>query len=275
MNWENKRNKNTFIRTNPIINDIKRNIIQKRETYASSSVFKTCEFTTIGIKTVFLFLCTFVTAFPSGVCFYVFRDNMYIQSFFITLLIASFLVHIFLLFKLSFNSHAIEKYKNLVIMFALVQGISIGASISILYQSLGPTYYDFVNMILLAFLITGILFMVSHFLYSTNLIKVNQKLYLCFIASFITLFFIIFLSCFFSFFNSVAIMIPITLFCLFLGCMMICFDLHNAEFIVENKLPKEYEWKVALGFHMTLIYIFFQAIRLLQLSGMFSRQNNR
>lgn len=267
MNWENKRNNNTFIQENPIIAKLKRNAMEKREIYSSTSVVKTCEFTTIGMKTVFLFLCTFLTSFLSYGLSFVLQGTNTKPIIFSTLIFLSFVTQIYLLFKLSSNE--VEKHKKIVIIFASLQGISIGETVFVLNQ-----YYSNVfSMILLAFLTTGILFIISHFLYSTNLIKVNQKFQLCFTASSITFFFIILFSKFFQL--SPFILIPITLFGLVLGCMMIFSDLKNAEFIVANKLSKEYEWTVAFGFHMTFIFLFLQVIRLLHLLGFFHERNNR
>ncbi|PQP79570.1 hypothetical protein C6B37_01580 [Candidatus Phytoplasma phoenicium] len=249
-----------------MIAELKRNAIEKREIYSFASIVKTCEFTTIGMKTVFLFLCTFLTAFLSYGLSFVLQGTNAKPKIFFTLFIFSFVTQIYLLFKLSSNE--VKKHKKIVIIFALLQGISIGEIVFVLNK-----YYSNVfSMILLAFLTVGILFMVSHFLYSTNLIKVNQKFQLCFTAASITFFFILLFSKFIQL--SHFILIPITLFGLVLGCMMIFSDLKNAEFIVANKLSKEYEWTVAFGFHMTFIFLFMQIIRLLLLLGFFQERNN-
>lgn len=263
MNWENKRN-NAFIQENPIIAKIKRKTMEKREIYSFASVVKTCEFTTIGMKTVFLFLCTFLTAFLSyGLSSILSKEES--SKIFGILFIFAFFTKIYLLFKLSFNS--VEKHKKLVIIFALLEGITIGKLVFILKDFSSNAF----SMILLSFLTTGILFMVSHFLYSTNLIKVNQKFQLCLTAVSITLFFLIL----FSILSKISFNWPITLFSLVFGFMMIFSDLKNAEFIVTNKFSKEYEWTVAFGFHMTFIFLFIQVIRLLLLLGFFQEKNNR
>ncbi|MDV3196162.1 MAG: Bax inhibitor-1/YccA family protein [Candidatus Phytoplasma stylosanthis] len=264
------------IKNNPIIENIKSTVTKEYGImYNSDIIFQTSKLSSIGLKTAFLFLCTFISSLLSGILFCKFPIQILIENHYMLLLVIT-LIQLILLFRLSFLSFkgSIEKQKNLVIAYALIEGISVGIYIAILKMA---GYKNIFESVMISSLTTFILFMITHFLYSTNLIKLNKKLYLFALSSIITLFFINLGISILKRYTDITISTPllifVALFSLLIGCIFLAIDFHDAEFLVENRLPKEYEWNAALGFHITLIFIFFQVMRLLRYFGFLKREN--
>ena len=57
-----------------------------------------------------------------------------------------------------------------------------------------------------------------------------------------------------------------------MGALMLTLDFDRAESVVKMGLPKHYEWTVSLGFMVTLIWIYYNILRLAV--TVMSRNNN-
>jgi len=63
-------------------------------------------------------------------------------------------------------------------------------------------------------------------------------------------------------FFSYEVTIAISLILIVMGALMLTLDFDRAESVVRMGLPKHYEWTVALGFMVTLIWIYYNILRL-------------
>lgn len=133
---------------------------------------------------------------------------------------------------------------------------------------------DYREIILLAALLTFLLVFVMQIIYSTGIIRVNQKFKTGLTALFTTMILA-------SLLIFVLTLIPATRpFVLFfqqfslltiggavLGLVIaVCFllvDFNNVQETVENGLPKEYEWTAAFGLSYTVVWIYFKILDIL------------
>lgn len=198
-----------------------------------------------------------------------------INIFIKTVFLSCFLIEL-ILFFLS-NIVSLQYQKTIAISIALTEGITLGFFLNLL-----KLYYsNFMYGIAFAFISTIMLFMIVHLLYTNNIITVNNKFRMFFIISLLILFITKLLLNLISSYsnNSQDMFINEQIFFIFsicfliLGCMSLALDFDDANFIVSQKIHKDNEWRVALGFHMNLIYIFIQCIILLIKLGFFKKKN--
>ena len=158
------------------------------------------------------------------------------------------------------------------ILYALSEGIFL-VLISVLYAAeFGSA--DF-NIVLLAVLITAGIFFGMLVLYSTKLIVVTSG-FRRFVMAFgftmlATVLFVSIASIFdggqmayvlFGNPNSPIVLFLTLVFILF-GAFMLTLHFDNATSIVDQGLDKRYEWMVSLGLMVSIVYIYYQVLRLL------------
>jgi uncharacterized YccA/Bax inhibitor family protein len=272
INNNNNNNRSFFKKNNFIIEEIKNS-----RTF-SGSPKQTCSFRSISIKTVFLFLFTLMSSLCSFSCLVYLIKNINSQEtlsktmFFIktTLLFCVVLQFILIIYS---NFLSLKYQKIISIMFSSLEGITLG----FLLAFLKIQYSNFSEGIILAVLSTIMLFITVHFLYFNGLIKVDNRLRIFTMISFLILAII---QTFMHFMNmttnyySNPLFLLISICFLILGCITLATDFDDANFIVSQKVHKDNEWKVALGFNLNLIFIFIQCIRILLALGFFKEKNN-
>ncbi|WBL31272.1 Bax inhibitor-1/YccA family membrane protein [Candidatus Phytoplasma sacchari] len=278
----NKKNsffRGIFKKNNYIIENIKNKSKSKNVYENNIKKEKICSLKSIALKTFILFCYTISSVFISFIILnYLLNKNymVYPKTLFIGLVCFS-LIQI-PLFILSVKTN-LKNQKIISKSIACLQGGSLGFFL----HFLKIIYINLSHGVILAFLSTVTLFLIVHFLYYNNIITVNNKFRVFVIVSFFIISMIMIIisliqrySGLFNnsmVFTSRPLFLFISLFCLILGCMSLATDFDDANFIVSQKLHKDNEWLVALGFHLNLIYIFIQCIRILIELGFFESRN--
>lgn len=219
-------------------------------------------------KTIFLLLITFFSTamtFMTFSLFYTPADRAtfnYILIYGVLFLCG--VINLVLLFISIFSS--VRAKKLISIIYSIVEGIMLGSFftlLNVIYQNIFP-------LVLIAVLSVFVLFLLMHFAFYNNLIKVNNKFQKIIFLSFICLFII---DIVFSFvFPRLFISILVSFLSILIGFFSLAIDFQNAETIVNQNLSQEYEWFVAFGFQVTLIYIFMRIIQLMMYLGLFTRR---
>ncbi|WP_210352276.1 Bax inhibitor-1/YccA family membrane protein [Texas Phoenix palm phytoplasma] len=257
-------NKRTIFQNNPLIEKIKNEAKAESHKFSKLDDKNVCSKQSISLKTFFLFLCTIATSIATY--HFLFQTNYYsnfnfLNKLFIYIFSLS-IVQFFLVIMMNIVNIRIRKF--VAISFALIEGINL----SLFLSFLNIFYKNAIEGITIALISTILLFTISHFLYYCNIIIINKKFRSFLLISFLILIIMQFLNIL-NFFSLI-----ITVFSLFLGCMSLAVDFEDANFIISNKMHKDNEWNIALGFHITLIWLFKNLINLLQILGFFKRRNN-
>ena len=156
------------------------------------------------------------------------------------------------------------------IIYAMSEGVAL-VLISLIYASA----FGGENFVGLAVLITGGVFVGMLVLYSTRLIQVTnrfRKVVLGFgFGLMMTLLFVAIASLFdggamwFTLFgnpNSPLVLFLSLVFIMY-GAFMLTLHFDTAENFVKNGVSKRYEWMVSLGLMVSIVYIYYQVLRLL------------
>lgn len=152
-------------------------------------------------------------------------------------------------------------------IYTIFEGALVGI-ISLLFE------FEIQGIVLMALLSTIVIFFVMMLLYSTGIIRVGGKFRRVVMSALIgviisqILFFI--LSLFIPAISAAYqanfwLQIVISVFMIILAAALLLVDLDNITQIVENKLPKKYEWVAAFGLIITLIWLYLQMLRLIAL----------
>lgn len=156
--------------------------------------------------------------------------------------------------------------KNLAIIYALLQGLVISA-ISGYAEQMYP------GIIFQAVIVTFAIFTTMLLLYKARIIRVTQR----FRSIMMTLTLGIFVFFMFTLVLSLfGVAVPLVygsgglslLFYLFVGgisALMLLMDFDAMERIVDQKLPKHYEWVAAFGLIVTLIWLYINVLRILMI----------
>ncbi|MBG0762508.1 Bax inhibitor-1/YccA family protein [Acholeplasma laidlawii] len=155
----------------------------------------------------------------------------------------------------------------------------LAASMSILYAVLQGFTYGLLTWVLemyfpgvasIALLGTALVFGVMFTLYNTGLLRGSNLLRSVVFGALLTVLvgsLIVgivglvnpeYINGFFSY----EVTIAISLILIVMGALMLTLDFDRAESVVRMGLPKHYEWTVALGFMVTLIWIYYNILRL-------------
>ncbi len=157
--------------------------------------------------------------------------------------------------------------KICALIYAVTQGAMLG-----MITLLGELMYP--GIALVAIVSTLVIFFVLLALFATGIIRNNSKLvsigYTIGISLIvISLVFTLFTLFSTSFSNFVAanpmLMVFLTLGFLVYGAIMLLVDFSQATYYVQNGADKQYEWRIAFGLSITIIYIYIQVLRLLMI----------
>lgn len=180
-----------------------------------------------------------------------------------------------LLFGILIGSGIIAFISVLLAMFVP----KLAASMSILYAVLQGFTYGLLTWVLemyfpgvasIALLGTALVFGVMFTLYNTGLLRGSNLLRSVVFGALLTVLvgsLIVgivglvnpeYINGFFSY----EVTIAISLILIVMGALMLTLDFDRAESVVRMGLPKHYEWTVALGFMVTLIWIYYNILRL-------------
>ncbi len=146
------------------------------------------------------------------------------------------------------------------IVYALAEGILLGV-ITVLINS----YYP--GVAFLAVIGTASIFMVMLFLYSSRTIRVTnrfRKIMYSVLLAFLV-FFILFgiLNVFTEIPFNAPVALGVTSILIIFGALMLALDFDRAESVVEGGADKSYEWVVAVGLMVTIVWIYIELLRFL------------
>jgi len=146
------------------------------------------------------------------------------------------------------------------IIYALAEGVLLGV-ITVIINSYFP------GVALAAIIGTASIFTVMLFLYSSRTIRVTnrfRKIMYSVLLAFLV-FFIIFgiLGVFTTITFNAPIALGVTGILIIFGALMLALDFDRAEMIVENGADKSYEWIVAVGLMVTIVWIYIELLRFL------------
>jgi len=124
-----------------------------------------------------------------------------------------------------------------------------------------------------AIIATTAIFFVMLFLYSSRIIRVTTRFRkIMYAVLFGILFFFIgfgLMSLFVDmnaiFGNSYGLAIGISVFLIVYGALMLTLDFDRAEAIVSSGADKKYEWMVALGLMVTIVWLYIEILRLIMI----------
>jgi uncharacterized YccA/Bax inhibitor family protein len=226
------------IRTsNPVYRSVTENVItsDRPVTYAN-----------VAIKTILFILVTASTALYT---------ITQIQSISIGLLIGAMIVG-FISVIIGTRSVRLAPYFGVV--YAVSEGLVLGLvsfALSTVYEGIVPT----------ALTTTLIVLLVMMLLYSTNLIKVNQKFASFMLTALISVVIMSLIGIVFPFSGSFY-----TLICVgtaLLSALYLLFDFENIKTCVESGADQSTGWILALGLMVSLVWIYIEILRLLLIFG--------
>ncbi len=159
-------------------------------------------------------------------------------------------------------------------IYAICQAVLIGY-ISAIFE------FQYNNIVLLALLTTVLAFVTMSACYAFGLIKVTRRfrgivlsaLIALIFAQLMILVFSLFVPSLFNIYSTVGfwLQLGVCVISIIIACAMIAVDLNNITNLVENKMPKQYEWRAAFGLVVTLIWLYLELLRLFAL--LFSRRS--
>lgn len=154
------------------------------------------------------------------------------------------------------------------IRLAQVFGLIYALSIGVLLGVITSLFNSFVPGVALAAVIaTATIFTVMLFLYSSRTIRVTPRFRKVMFGALISIFVFMVLFGIMNMFVNIEFNTPISLgisaiFIVF-GAFMLTLDFDRAESIVESGADKRYEWVIAVGLMVTLVWIYIELLRFL------------
>ncbi len=233
--------------SNPVFSNL------EKQTFASD--IEVASKAGITLKTITLVLLTIITGFSS-----IFIAQSMPEGLLIGILVGS---GIFAFIAVMIAMFKPKLAAPMSIIYALLQGFTYGLLTWVL-----EAYYPGVATI--AMLGTATVFGVMFVLYNTGLLRGSQLLRSTVFGALLTvlvgslvigvigLFNPEYINGFFSY----EMTIGISLVLIVIGALMLTLDFERAENVVKMGLPKNFEWTVALGFMVTLIWIYYNILRL-------------
>jgi uncharacterized YccA/Bax inhibitor family protein len=146
------------------------------------------------------------------------------------------------------------------ILYAVTEGLIL-VLITVLFDAMAP------GVALAAVIATAAIFTVMLFLYSSRTIRVTPRFRRIMYASLLGIMLFIVIGFFLSLlgiqigFSEPVIILISSVFIIF-GALMLTMDFDRAEMIVSGEFDKGYEWMVAVGLMVTIIWIYFELLRL-------------
>lgn len=209
----------------------------------------------ITIKTITLVVISLITGFAS-----IFLAQVMPEGLLFGILIGS---GIFAFISVLLAMFVPKLAASMSILYAVLQGFTYGLLTWVLEM-----YFPGVASI--ALLGTALVFGVMFTLYNTGLLRGSNLLRTVVFGALLTVLvgsLIVgivglvnpeYINGFFSY----EVTIAISLILIVMGALMLTLDFDRAESVVKMGLPKHYEWTVALGFMVTLIWIYYNILRL-------------
>lgn len=209
----------------------------------------------ITIKTITLVVISLITGFAS-----IFLAQVMPEGLLFGILIGS---GIFAFISVLLAMFVPKLAASMSILYAVLQGFTYGLLTWVLEM-----YFPGVASI--ALLGTALVFGVMFTLYNTGLLRGSNLLRSVVFGALLTVLvgsLIVgivglvnpeYINGFFSY----EVTIAISLILIVMGALMLTLDFDRAESVVKMGLPKHYEWTVALGFMVTLIWIYYNILRL-------------
>ncbi|MFA6801203.1 MAG: Bax inhibitor-1/YccA family protein [Acholeplasmataceae bacterium] len=228
--------------------------IEKNDTYA---VDQAASYQGIIIKTAMLLLIAVASGFLAVTQFADYITPLLITSVIVALI--SVLVSTFV--------------PKLAMPFGILYALSEGVLLGVITVIFGAAYEGIVTTALLA---TGSIFTVMLFLYSSRAIRVTSRLRRIMISLLLgfLVFFVIFgiLSMYnVTLFDMSGFSLLISGVLIIYGAIMLTLNFDNAERIVDGQADKVYEWVIAIGLMVTIVWIYVELLRFLAIIS--SRRN--
>ncbi len=231
--------------------------IEKQDAYA---VDQAASYKGIILKTTLLLL----VAAASG-----FLSLMYLGDNYGPVLMGSFVVGLLSVILINF-------FPRLGMVFGLLYALSEGVILGLVTFMFE---IEFQGITVSAILATLTVFSVMLFLYSSGVIRVTSRLRRMVSTVLISMlvFFVIFGILSMSFRDSAlfsvspGILLAVSAVMIVFGAIMLTLDFDNAARIVDGQADKTYEWVVAVGLMVTLVWIYIEMLRILAIIS--SRRN--
>lgn len=152
------------------------------------------------------------------------------------------------------------------IIYALAEGILLGT-----ITALVGAYTGDWSIPITALIGTGAIFTVMLFLYSSRIIRVTSRMRRIIYGSLLTALLMMVLYGILTFaapnfiasISSPSLALVITGVLIILGAFMLTLDFERAEAIVSGGYEKRYEWVVAIGLMVTIVWIYIELLRFL------------
>jgi len=147
------------------------------------------------------------------------------------------------------------------ILYSAAQGFSL-----VLITVIAEIYYQGIG--LTAVIITVIIFGVMLALYSSRTIRATSRFRKVMFTALISILIFSIISMFIPqinllFTNNFGLGVILSLALILFGAFMLVLNFDQAEMIVQNQAPKNFEWSVSLGLMITIIWIYVEVLRLL------------
>ncbi|MCD4826807.1 MAG: Bax inhibitor-1/YccA family protein [Acholeplasmataceae bacterium] len=238
--------------------------IQRDDTYVDAAE---ATYGGITLKTLVLLLLAVASGFT--VVFLAFEGYIGADSF-IGLLIGSMIIAFISVMVASFSPRLAMPFS---IIYALSEGVLLGF-ITAIFEAM------YAGVAVTAVVATITIFGVMLFLYSSRTIRVTSRFRK---IMYTALFSILILAILFGLFSWIApnliasvqlngsIALLITGVLVVFGALMLTLDFDRAESIVEGGASKQYEWVVAIGLMVTIVWIYIELLRFLAILA--SRRN--
>lgn len=159
------------------------------------------------------------------------------------------------------SSRSVRLAAPFALIYALSEGIFLGL-ITVMFDAYAP------GVALAAVMATAAIFTVMLFLYSSRTIRVTPRFRRIMYAVLLGILFFIVLGFILQLLGvGISLSEPIVLlisgiFIVF-GALMLTLDFDRAEMIVEGGMDRSYEWVVAVGLMVTIVWIYIELLRFL------------
>lgn len=229
-------------------------------TQAYESAGEVASYSGISLKTLTLLL----TAVASGFLFiYGIVSNAIPETSMFGFLIGAMIIAFI---AVMVGSRSVNLAMPMGILYAAAEGILLGT-----ITALVGVYAGDFSIAFTALIGTAAIFTVMLFLYSSRIIRVTSRMRKMIYGTLLgtLLFFIIYgifslvAPALVTSVSSPGLAIGISIFLIILGAFMLTLDFERAEAIVSGGYDKRYEWIVAIGLMVTIVWLYVELLRLL------------
>lgn len=238
--------------SNPVFSSIERSHAYSE---AGSATFAGITIKTFGLILIAIFSGFFAITFVSA--------ELLMPAIFISFIVALIAVIV--------GSRNVHLAMPMSIIYATAEGLILGF-ITVFAETIVP------GAAYVAVIATAAIFFVMLFLYSSRIIRVTPRFQKIMYATiFGILIYFIFSGILSVFYPPIIGMmtsglgVGITVFLIIYGALMLTLDFDRAETVVSSGADKRYEWMIAMGLMVTIIWLYFEIIRLILILS--SRRN--